>query len=1041
MHVMKVMFKLLCLHCLLMTYAIAGDADVDLYSQQIKPVLKARCFACHGALKQEADLRLDTVAGMKDHGILKSELLARITSHDNDLRMPPEGEALEPAQIEAIRVWIGRGAKAPANEVAETDPQQHWAFQKIQRPSIPNVGETNPIDAFLTELQQEKDLTTQPAARRSLLLRRLYLDLTGLPPTLDQLQSNQPLPQIIERLLNSPQYGERWGRHWMDVWRYSDWFGLGGMLRNSQQHIWHWRDWIVQSVNDDKSYAQMISEMVAGDEIAPLDPNVVVATGFLARNYYLFNRTTWLDNTIEHTSKAFLGLTVNCAKCHDHKYDPISHKDYYRLRAIFEPHHVRLDALPGETDFNRNALPRAYDDKPDAPTYVHQRGNPAEPIKDAVISPGVPQFLASFSAPPQPVELPVEAWAPGIRPHVQQDQLTKAEQQVATAAAALMKLKTKRQQPDSTKQNPANFLSFADNFEKARPDIWQPSRAGWMYRNGLLSQTKPTTDRNSLRTISNHPHSFELTLKFRITGGVKWKSTGIRFDADKDAANAHTVYASAYSGGSKVQLSHTVNGRTSYPTAAKVDRPIALNTIYNLNVKVRDSLINVSLDDEFLFAFHLPRREVGAIELFAFDATADFMHIEIKSLPTATVLRNSADTSSPTDIKRQIEIATAKLNLAETQRDAVNLRIVADNAILKRSKRISKANRSSTKEAQAAARMQLQVQLAQAELDILQANSANRAAAVKRRDAAQNALKSDTLPDYSPLRGSRRALDQKTHTASQYSPVYSSTSTGRRTALANWMTHRDNPLTARVAVNHIWMRHFGTPLVESVFDFGRRAPRPIHHKLLEYLAVELMESGWSMKHLHRLILNSKAWQRTSSNLEADGKTIAIDPNNQYYWRMNPRRMESQVVRDSLLFLSEQLDLKRGGPPIKAGPNVRRRSLYLVHSRDGRDQLLSTFDDADIFACYRRKTSIVPQQALAMLNSRASAEAAGHILKTMNTPVKLNDNDLIKQAFQKLLGRTPTDSEVRLSIEFLNDHSDRIHFIHALLNHNDFLVIR
>src|SRR5436305_946770 len=212
-----------------------ADAPVD-YAREIKPLLTARCYTCHGALQQKADLRLDT-AGL--------------------VRMPPSHEELT-------------------------------AF----------ASSTNP------DADYEK---------------------------------------IVDRLLASPQYGERWGRHFMDVWRYTDWWGLGAEVRNSQKHIWHWRDWIVESLNADKGYDQMLREMLAADELYPNDPDRLRATGFLARSYFLFNRNTWLDEVVEHTSKGLLGLTFNCTKCHDHKYDPFKQQDYYRFRAFFEPYQVRTD--------------------------------------------------------------------------------------------------------------------------------------------------------------------------------------------------------------------------------------------------------------------------------------------------------------------------------------------------------------------------------------------------------------------------------------------------------------------------------------------------------------------------------------------------------------------------------------------------------------------------------------------------------------------------------------------------------------------------
>ncbi|MDB4473021.1 PSD1 and planctomycete cytochrome C domain-containing protein [bacterium] len=1028
--VYKSIASLLIYFCMVATNSAGQESSVNLYKQKIKPLLKERCFACHGALKQESELRVDTIDSMQDYGILEDNiLLNRLTSKDDAERMPPEGEPLSKQELVDIKTWIAAGAPAPDNEQAEADPMNHWAFQKIERPELPDLGESNPVDAFLSKEQHANGLKPIATAQRSLLLRRIYLDITGLPPTTEQLLSDLPIDETIDSLIDSPQYGERWGRHWMDVWRYSDWYGLDSQLRNSQKHLWHWRDWIIDSLNADKGYDRMIMEMIAGDEIAPTDLETVGATGFLARNYYLFNRTTWLDDTIEHTAKSFLGLTLNCAKCHDHKYDPIDHEDYYRFRAIFEPHHVRLDALPGNTDYNKDGLPRVYDDKPDAPTFLHLRGDPAQPVKDNPVPAGPPKFLGSFAQPATPIDLPTEAWAPGVRKYVQTNLLTLSKSQLDSARANLQQQQQKEAIAAAAKAE-VKVSALLDDFKKSRPDVWETIGRGWRYQGGLLSQTEPTMDRNCLRTKAQHPRDFELTLNFQTTGGKQYKSTGIRFDVDEQGENAHIVYVSAFVNGPKVQLAHTVAGRNIYPANAKADLPIRLNQDYVLNIKVRDDLINVALDGEFLFAYRLPPRKNGSIELFAFDSTADFYAIEVKPLASDVTLTNTDKQAAVVDSAQAVDLATAQLKLAEAKLAALDSRIAADNATLK------KMGNGSP---ELAAQLHLQAAVAKAEVDLIKADATKKAAAIKERERAQNALTSGNLPTLDPLSGSQRALDQSSHKASQYPPVYSKTSTGRRTALANWITHRDNPLTARVAVNHIWTRHFGTPLVESVFDFGRRSPQPLHYDLLDYLAIELIESNWSMKHLHRLILKSKAWQRSSSNLGADPNTLTGDPENHYYWRMNNRRMESQVLRDSLFQLSGQLDLTAGGPSVQAGPNVRRRSLYLFHSRDGRDKFVSIFDDADVFHCYRRNESIVPQQALALMNSREAIESAGLIASRLNAD--LTDTEFARAAFLQLLARPPTKQEVAACLDFLKANPERSQFVHVLLNHNDFQVIR
>jgi hypothetical protein len=825
-----------------------GAAASETYLDEIKPVLEARCYACHGALKQKSGLRVDTAERLlagADEGTkvvvvpgdaMAGELLRRVTSADLEERMPPEGEPLKPEQVEALRRWIGDGAPVPENEKGDDDPRDHWAFRRIERPPVPGDGTGNPVDAFLEVKLSEHMLKPQPEAERPLLLRRLYLDLIGLPPSIAQLHDTRPCEAIVDELLASPHYGERWGRPWMDVLRYSDWYGLDAQLRNSQKHLWHWRDWIIGSLNADKGYDRMIMEMLAGDEIAPGDPQVVVATGFLARNYYLFNRTTWLDDTIEHTGKAFLGLTLNCAKCHDHKYDPITQIDYYRFRALFEPHQVRLDPVPGVTDLEKDGLPRAFDDHLDAVTYLHLKGDEKNPDKDTKIEPAVPAVFAAFAPETRAVELPAEAYAPSVRDAVQRDHIYAAESAVEGARVALE--------------------SLAEGIDAA------------------LAQS---------------------TLALR--------------EAELQSVRATTA----------------------------ADR-----------ARVFDE------GDAKMLAWLAARREI------------------------------------------ETEIARAKL-------DAV-------------------ANKDDEAKTKAAGQ-----RLAKAEEKLVALTE-------------ENAV-------YRPLRVSRKALETPEHNFETYGAIYPSTSSGRRTMLARWITSRDNPLTARVAVNHVWMRHFGEPLVEKVFDFGRQSKRPEHAELLDFLAADFIESGWSFRHLHRLLVTSAAYRRSASNAGADPETLAADPNNVFYWRMPSRRMESDVVRDSLLRLGGALDTTLGGPSLDpAAPNARR-SLYLLHSRDQQDKFLSMFDDADVLVCYRRSESIVPQQALALSNSKLALEMADKIAGQISAEDRAA---FIEIAFLTLLARKPDAEESAACEAYCADLEKlgttpesrvRARLVHALLNHNDFITIR
>ncbi len=439
------------------------EGAVD-YTRDIKPVLSKHCYACHGGLQQKAGLRLDTADLIKKGGDSgpaieprssdDSLIIDAVTGKDG-WRMPPESEGspLSADEIAKIKAWIDQGAQSPAGEQPQPDPRRHWSFQPLGHPAVPSaaaLGQSaawirNPIDAFLAVEHRKHGLKPKPAADPATLIRRVCLDLTGLVPTPQMVRefvadpSDRAYEALVDRLLASPEYGERWARHWMDVWRYSDWDGFGAEVRESQPHIWRWRDWIVESLNRDLPYDRMIVAMLAADETEPQNADSLRATGFLVRNWYKFNRNVWLDDTVEHTAKAFLGLTLNCAKCHDHKYDPIPQTDYYAFRAFFEPYGVRTDRLPGQPDTGKAGLVRVYDDKI-TPTFVFERGDEKRPIKGKPLAPSVPKVL-SIQAKLEPIRtvaLPPAAYYTGIHAFVREEAITQAQQAIAVQRAALV---------------------------------------------------------------------------------------------------------------------------------------------------------------------------------------------------------------------------------------------------------------------------------------------------------------------------------------------------------------------------------------------------------------------------------------------------------------------------------------------------------------------------------------------------------------------------------------------------------------------------
>jgi len=933
----------------------AASDDID-YLRDVKPILSRHCYRCHGAIEQESDLRLDTAAAMLQGGVSgpaikpkqsgDSLLFTAVTRTEN--RMPVEAEPLAEAEIALLKRWIDAGAVAPA-EPPPVDPKQHWSFQKPKRAAIPAsgqaVGAVNPIDAFLSSAREAHGLTPAPAADKRVLLRRVYLDLIGLPPTRAELNAfltdNSPgaYLRVVDRLLASPQYGERWGRHWMDVWRYSDWSGYGKEVRDSQRHIWHWREWIVESLNTDRGYDRMVVDMLAGDEAAPEDPDTVRATGFLARNWYLFNRNSWLDNTVEHTSKAFLGLTMNCARCHNHMYDPIAQTDYYRMRAFFEPHDVRIDRLPGEADINVDGIPRVYDAHADRKTFLFVRGQESQPKEDAPLAPGLPEVLGGNLS-IEPIHLASTSFNPGLQSLVRETALKTARSAVDKATADLSEARA----------------------EQAKTE-------------------------QSIATAQAH---------------IRWIAQHI-----------------------------WPNGKTAKPASDKQPRPLPLELqLANRAALIAEKRLNVAQLDLASLECRIKADDAR----YATPQSANATALIAQALATANHANISAE---------EVAVAIAEIDAA-----------LPPGAIATKKKKKG----AKTPDASVAV------------------DEARKKLEETRKKVAERT-------DYPPV-------DQ----------LYPATSTGRRLALARWIASSENPLTARVAMNHIWMRHFGEPLVSTVFDFGLNGKAPTHPELLDWLAVEFMDRGWSMKAMHRLIVTSQAYA-LQSTAAADDPRRKLDPDNVYLWRANTRRMEAEIVRDSLLFVGGKLDLTLGGPDLdhEAGLSTPRRSIYFRHANEKQMTFLKLFDLASVNECYRRSESVVPQQALALANSPlaiaqarllagtlweeangaapqvaateagAAGNAATESMKQGAPTDQAAEARFVALAFEQVLGRKPVEQEKTLCAEFLTTQTKRLanatsltafdggdaasvkpsadprqrareDLVHVILNHNDFVTI-
>ena len=1114
-------------------------ADSGEYVTRVKPLLRARCYACHGALRQEAGLRLDTVrsilrGGESGPAVIAGEadsslLIAKISASDIGERMPPEGPALTPSQLASLRAWIEVGAPAPEDDAPEADPRNHWAFQAPERRSPPKTSSPahNAIDAFVGAQHEAQGLQPLAVAEKRQLLRRLYVDLLGFVPTRAEVEAFLADVRVdayareVDRLLAMPQHGERWARHWMDIWRYTDWYGLGAQSRNSQKHIWHWRDWIIESLNGDKGYDRMVLEMLAADEIAPDDLDSLRATGFLARNYYLFNRDTWLDSTIEHTSRAFLALTVQCARCHDHKYDPLAQTDYYRLRAIFEPHQIRLDQLPGETDLERNGLPRAFDAHLDAPTYLFVRGDAKQPAPTP-LAPGVPASLSFASFDVEEVALPLTAHRPALRGYVLDDALRQAEDEIQAAKDALDEATRAVEQArriaeapqwdagplwlrgfDLASASAATSSGSTATAARARnePAAWTAHDGEWLHDGGRLRQTRLGARRAFLRSSTQHPRDLYVRVRFRTLGGERWKSVGVAFDVVD--GREKQVYLSAVTPGSKLQYAYELDGKHHFPERGRRSRPVELDREYELCFVAKGSLLNVTLDGELLLAYEMSTpRERGRLDLVAFDAEVDFLEFEARALPSGVVLAAESEANAPTApvaAQRALDVAAKRWHAAKLRPAVVRAAWQADRA------RAFEPSAASTSErVRVAVYHAREYDVAVAEETLLRAEDAagaadgkGRADAEKKLEGARRQLETsqrrlraaradlDKIAEavdsaavdsaavdsaavepkaegaagsYASLRASLKALEGPDESEASRRRPYPERSSGRRRAFARWIVDRRNPLSARVVVNHIWLRHFGEALVPTVADFGRRAPAPALQGVLDGLAVECVENGWSMKDIHRRIVTSRTYQLSGVTAGAPSENLRVDPENRHYWHRPAVRMEAEVLRDSLLRLNDSLNLRIGGPTVdpKKPDRSYRRSLYFTRSRDDVHPVLTMFDEANILECYRRSSTVIPQQALTMANSELALRSARQLAARLSREVTSDSPlEFVRLAFETVLCTSPHRDEERACLEMLEETTAllmqrgqndphgraRANLVHALLNHNDFITVR
>ncbi|WP_051946381.1 PSD1 and planctomycete cytochrome C domain-containing protein [Verrucomicrobium sp. BvORR106] len=937
--------------------------QMEFFETNIRPALQEHCADCHSgtAGKVKGGLDLDTRSGWEKGGETgpaivpgdpeSSLLITAVRRMDKDLAMPPKKE-LPRSVVEHFITWVKMGApdprvattaSAPAAPASErpafdlAEARKQWAFRPPERSTVPAVKLTawpqNEVDRFLLAAMEGRGLAPSPAASPEVLLRRLTYDLIGLPPSSQEIQAfveqakiNRPqaVTGAVERLLRSPHYGEKWGRHWLDVVRYADSLDARGQGKEGDiLDAWRYRDWVVQSFNNDLPYDEFIRQQVAGDILAARDgwdANKVVATGMYAIGNWgngdsdkLKVHTDIVDDQIDVTTRAFMGLTLACARCHDHKFDPLSTADYYAMAGFFFSSHI-LDKF---------AHPTAGEKIMRIPLLSPQQQGRRVELQQrlAVVDAELNQGLLPFDSQEAPVKGAVDVVSLNRK---------------GASNPSLLVNRSGREARFSTITLPPGAVSVHPGPKSAVTLAWRA------------------------------PEDLTVNLHATLT--------------DADAHCGDGIEWVARIGERDLSRGTLANGATAKFEATEVSL-------------TKGSLLALTI---------LRGRE------YTCDTTAVNLRLTSKDGRTWDLSRDFATSST---------IATGQGWLVC---EGEGTQLVSERA----------SDSPLVKEQQA-----LQAELA----------ATDTAMCHGLREGGIPGTKYEGFHDAQiHVRGSyaRLAALQRRGFPALLSNAQPSAPQGSgRLDLARWIASPDHPLTARVMVNRIWQHHLGRGIVATANNFGKLGTPPTHPELLDWLAHRFMDSGWSIKAMHRLICTSAAYQQTSI---PDEEVLRLDPDNAFFTRQHRMKLSAEELRDTLLLAGGNLDRTVGGISVKE-LQIPRRTLYLTAVRSDRSSFRMLFDGADPNTVVEaRNDSVVAPQALWLLNHPFALEQAAKLAQRLPAEAKQTPAQGVTWLYRELFSRSPSPAELQLAVQLIGgDQTAPASWetlCHALMCSNEFLFV-
>ena len=877
---------------------IFSSRQLDFFENKIRPLLVQHCLECHGPAKSENGLRLDSRSAIllggdsgpaAIAGTPKGSMIIQSVSHSGDYDMPPN-KKLADEEIAALSQWISMELPWPAKrpELKELTPTEkihnhqthHWAFQPVTSPSIPEAKQptSTVLDRLVLAKLETKNISMSPRADQRTLIRRATFDLTGLPPTFEQVEqftkdtSPDAYEKLINRLLESPAYGERWARHWLDIARYADTSGY--TLNNKDNRYpfaFTYRDYVIDAFNNDLPYDEFIREQLAADYLdIPEDKKSLAALGFISvGRKYLAHQDT-IDDQVDVVTRGLMGLTVSCARCHDHKYDAIPTEDYYSIYGIFNNNEVPKELPLLGTPKQRTQFQDYFNSLKNRKEQIQALRNKHYQLRLNHIRSSFSDYIAHVIAPGQAELIASQPFA----------KLTKSEVQ-----------------PNIVKQ----WRSF---FSKNR--------------------NEPTVVKPTLALLAIPDDQFALKAERQIK---EWaKSPGQQSPEEK-----------------------YLNRLLAQPPKTKIE---LANVIGQLFSETISAWIEAGSPPPQKGKFPLPNDGLAKL-VFAKNSPANF---------PLTELANYLDPNAKTEIQN-LDKELVKLN-NHPPNGLARAMVIQDKSKIKPTRVMIRGNPHRQGEV-----------------------------APRRFVAVLSPLENGEIK--------RQPFKNKSG----------------RLELANKIASLNNPLTARVFVNRVWMHHFSKPLVSTPSDFGIRCPPPVQSELLDFLALEFMNNNWSIKQLHKTIMTSDTYCQASKNR---APSVEVDPENRLLWKMNRRRLEFESLRDSMLAVSQQLDARMHGKPEKLfeANQSRRKTIYGEIDRQNLPGIYRVFDlpNPDQSAAKRTRTT-VPQQSLFMINSPFVAAQANHIMKEL---VSNNERQLdqIKQLYRTLFQREPTPLEIEIGSQYI-----------------------